>query len=57
MLECGVRNTRGGSRNWHFVASGFFVQDEQGLQGKRIHALWENVPLPVEAGRGQVFNY
>ena len=44
-------------RNWHFIPSRFFVQDAQGWQDRWILALWENVCLPVEAGRGQVSNY
>ena len=35
----------------------FFVQDDQGWQGRGSLALCENVRLPVEAGRGQVSTY
>ena len=45
------------SRNWYFILSRFFVQDDQGWQGRGSLALCENVRLPVEAGRGQVSTY
>ena len=48
---------RGEFTNCHFIISRFLVQEDQGWQGRRILALWENVRLPVEAGRGQVSNY
>ena len=44
-------------RNWYFTLSRFFVQDDQDWQGRGSHTLCENVPLPVEAGRGQVSTY
>ena len=44
-------------RNQNFILSRFFVQDDQGWQGRGSLALCENVRLPVEAGRGQVSTY
>ena len=57
MLEYGVRNKREEFRNCHFILSRFFVQDDQGWQGRLILTLWDNVCLPVKAGSGQVSNY
>ena len=34
-----------------------FLQDDQGSHGSGILTLRENVCLPVEAGRGQVFKF
>ena len=41
-------------RNLYFKLSIFFVQNDQGWQGKGSLTLYENVRFPVEAGRGQV---